>query len=162
MVPKKKEKYEMITCERGVRISGGKWEEECFVITCEHEESENHDEGVSEVEERADEALDVELADVVVHAVEEEVDGSEAARHEGAPPPVVVLGTQVEVAEEDGGFRARHDEDDEDEEQETEHVVQLVRPTKHNTIIMSVIKNHTSVSQRNNHTPQSRVACMHT
>ena len=137
MVPKKKEKYEMITCERGVRISGGKWEEECFFITCEHEESENHDECVSEVEERADEALDVELADVVVHAVEEEVDGSEAARHEGAPPPVVVLGTQVEVAEEDGGFRARHDEDDEDEEEETEHVVQLVRPTKYNTIIMT-------------------------
>ena len=63
--------------------------------TCEEKEGEDHYDGVAEVEERADEAFDVQLADVVVHAVEEEVDGSEAAGQEGAPPPVVVLKTIV-------------------------------------------------------------------
>ena len=42
--------------------------------------------------------------------------------------PLTYLGTQVEVAEEDGGLRAGDDQDDEDEEEEAEHVVHLVRP----------------------------------
>ena len=61
------------------------------LLTCEQEESEDHDEGVAEVEQRADEALDVQLADVVVYTVDEEIDGREATGQEGAPPPVIVL-----------------------------------------------------------------------
>ena len=38
------------------------------------------------------------------------------------------LSTQVKVAEEDGGFRAGHNQNDEDEKEESKHVVQLVRP----------------------------------
>jgi hypothetical protein len=36
------------------------------------------------------------------------------------------LGTQVEIAEQDGRFRAGDDQDDEDHEEKTEHVEELV------------------------------------
>ena len=60
--------------------------------TCEKEEGKDHDEGVSEVEQRRHEALDVQFAHVVVHTVDEEVDRCEARGQERPPPPVVVLG----------------------------------------------------------------------
>jgi len=44
-----------------------------------------------------------------MNGVEEEVDGGEAGSHEGSPPPVVVLSTQVEIAKENGCLRAGDD-----------------------------------------------------
>jgi len=41
---------------------------------------------------------------------------------------VVVLGAQVEVAQQDGRLRTRDDQDDEDEEKETVHVIDLAAP----------------------------------
>ena len=101
-------------------------------VTRENEEDKGHDEGVAEVEEGGGRSLYLQLGGVVVQRVEEEVAGGEAAGEEGAPPPAVVLGAQVEVAEEDGRLHARDHQDQEDHAQEAEHVVELVRPnTKH-------------------------------
>jgi len=41
---------------------------------------------------------------------------------------MVILGTKVEVAKEDGGFRAGNDEDDEHDEKESIHVIDLAAP----------------------------------
>lgn len=65
-----------------------------------------------------------------MNRVNNEIDGSEAAGEEGAPLPVVVLSTQMEVTEQDGGLRAGDDEDNEDEEQEAKHIVHLVGPDR--------------------------------
>merc|ERR1719424_2316291 len=51
-----------------------------------------------------------------------------ARREEGAPPPVVVLRAELEVAHHHGDLGAGDDQDEEDEEQEAKHVVELVQP----------------------------------
>jgi len=61
-------------------------------------------------------------------AVEEEVDGCETTRQEGAPPPVIVLRTKMEIAEQNGGFRAGDYKNYKDKEKETKHVVHLMGP----------------------------------
>lgn len=43
---------------------------------------------------------------------------------------MIILGTQVEIAEQDGRLRAGDDEDQEHQEQKAEHVVHLVRPQR--------------------------------
>lgn len=58
-------------------------------------------------------------------AVDEQVTGRGARAEEGAPPPVVVLGAQVEVAQQDRRLRTRDHQDHEDQEQKAEHVVHL-------------------------------------
>ena len=63
--------------------------------TCEKEEAENHDAGVSEVEEGGGSSLDVQLGEEVVHAVHGQVESGEPAGQEAPPPPVVVLQNQV-------------------------------------------------------------------
>ncbi len=60
-------------------------------LTCEQEEGENHDGGVTEVQERRCGSLDLELGDEVVDAVDEKVERGKAACQVAAPPPVVVL-----------------------------------------------------------------------
>lgn len=45
-----------------------------------------------------------------------EVESCEAAGEETSPPPMIILSTQVEIAEQDGGLRAGDDQNDEDEE----------------------------------------------
>ncbi len=60
-------------------------------LTCEQEEGENHDGGVTEVQEGRCGSLDLELGDEVVDAVDEKVERGEAACQVAAPPPVVVL-----------------------------------------------------------------------
>lgn len=45
-------------------------------------------------------------------------------------PPVVVLSTKLEVAEDHGDVGARHDKDDEHQHQETEHVVVVAHPQR--------------------------------
>lgn len=61
-------------------------------------------------------------------AVQEEIKGGKAGSEERPPPPVIVLGAEVEIGQEDGGLGAGHDQDDEDEEEKAEHVVGLMRP----------------------------------
>jgi len=51
-------------------------------VTSEKEEKKAHDECVSKVEERADEAFNLKLGRIEVDAVDEEVDGSESTCHE--------------------------------------------------------------------------------
>jgi len=63
-----------------------------------------------------------------VHGIDEHVDARETARPERSPPPVIVLRTEMEVAEQYRCLRARQQHDEIDEEQEAEHVVDLVRP----------------------------------
>lgn len=96
--------------------------------SCKKEEAEHHDGGVTEVEEGGGPALDVQLGEEVVDAVAGQVEGREPAGQEAAPPPVVILSTEVEVAEEDGGLGAGDDQDDVHQEQEPVHVVNLRGP----------------------------------
>ena len=63
-------------------------------------------------------------------AVHGQVEGCEAAGQEAAPPPVIILGAQVKVAQQDGRLRARDDEDQVDEEQEAVHVVDVRGPDR--------------------------------
>lgn len=68
------------------------------------------------------------LAEEVVDAVDEEIECCAAWGEEAAPPPMVILSTQVEVAEQHGRLRARHHQDEEYKEQEAKHVVGLRGP----------------------------------
>ena len=65
-----------------------------------------------------------------MRCIYEEVNGREARGHERSPPPVVVFGSQVEVAQQDGSLRTGDDEDERYKQQEAEHVVDLVRPDR--------------------------------
>lgn len=60
-------------------------------LTCEEEEDEHHDGGVTEVEDGAGGSYDLQLGEEVVDGVDKQVDGREATGQEGTPPPVVVL-----------------------------------------------------------------------
>lgn len=53
----------------------------------------------------------------------------QTSREEGAPPPAVVLGTQVEVAQEDGCLCTHHYQNNEGQQKEPKHVVHLTTPT---------------------------------
>ena len=97
--------------------------------TGQQEEQENHDEGVAEVEDHRREAGQ-RFGHEVVHAADEQVERGEAGREERSPPPIIILGAQVEIAEQYGGLRAGDDQDDEDEKQKTEHVVELITPDR--------------------------------
>lgn len=83
-------------------------------LTCEEKEDKGHDEGVAEVKEGGRESLDLQLCCVVVQWIQEEIDGSEAAGKEGTPPPAIVLGAQVEIAEQNGCLQACDDQDEKD------------------------------------------------
>jgi len=82
-----------------------------------------------------------------MNAVDEEVKRSEPRCQEGAPPkkrksvtfggkyksiryspPVVILGTKMEVAQEDSRLRAGNDQDDEDQKEKAKHIVSLIGP----------------------------------
>ena len=99
-------------------------------LTGKEEEEEDHDGGVSKVEECGCGPLDLQLGHEVVYAVDEQVEGGEAGCQEGPPPPVVVLGAEVEVAEQDGRLGASDEQNDEDEEEEAVHVVDLRGPDR--------------------------------
>ena len=58
--------------------------------------------------------------------VDEDVDGGRARGEEGAPPPVVVLGAELEVAHDHRDLGAGRDEDEEHQQREPEHVVVLL------------------------------------
>ena len=69
-----------------------------LILTCEHEEEEDHDEGVPEVEKRRDETVNLELGDEVMHTIDEEVHCCESRCQESTPPPVVVLQTKHTIS----------------------------------------------------------------
>ena len=96
--------------------------------TCEQEEEGHHDGAVAEVEDCGHKARDVQLRDEVVDAVQEKVERSAAAHQVAAPSPVVVLCTEVEVAEEDSGLWAGDAQYHEHQELEAKHEVRLRWP----------------------------------
>lgn len=61
-------------------------------LTCEEKEHENHDHGVSKVEDSAGHSDYLQLWEEVMHRINEQVDCCESAGQEGTPPPVVILG----------------------------------------------------------------------
>ena len=67
---------------------------------------------------------------VEVDRIQEEVEGSGSAAEVRAPPPVIILGTEVEVAEEDGSFSTCDHQDQKYDEEEPKHVVNLVSPER--------------------------------
>jgi len=60
--------------------------------------------------------------------VDGKVESSEATGQKTPPPPVIILRTQMEVAEQDGGLGAGDDQDHKHEEQESIHVINLTGP----------------------------------
>ncbi|RUS91111.1 hypothetical protein EGW08_001136, partial [Elysia chlorotica] len=96
--------------------------------TCCDEEEEYNNSSVAEVEQSIHKATHLQLGEEEVHTVEEEVDGCEARCQERPPPPMVVLSTQVEIAQQNGRLTAGDDQDDEHKKQEAEHVVSLMGP----------------------------------
>jgi len=60
--------------------------------------------------------------------VDGKVESSEATGQKTSPPPVIILRTQMEVAEQDGGLGAGDDQDHKHEEQKSIHVINLTGP----------------------------------
>lgn len=58
-----------------------------------------------------------------------EGDRGQTSGEEGAPPPAIVLSTQVEVAEEDGCLSTHHYQNNKGQQKESKHVVHLATPT---------------------------------
>lgn len=92
------------------------------------EEQKDHNERVAKVQEGGRSVLNLQLRGKVVTAVDEQIHGRKARRQEGSPPPVIVLGAEVEVAQQDGRLRAGDHEDQKDQKQEAKHVVHLAGP----------------------------------
>lgn len=63
-----------------------------------------------------------------MHGINEQIDSRKATSQERTPPPVVVLCTKVEIAEQDSGLRAGDQENNKYQEQKSKHVVHLMRP----------------------------------
>lgn len=61
------------------------------LATCEEEEEEDHDEGVTEIQHGGDNTVYAQLAEEVMNAVDEQIECCAAWGEEAAPPPVVVL-----------------------------------------------------------------------
>lgn len=94
------------------------------------EEQKDHDQRVAKVQEGRGGVLDLQLGREVVATVDEQIDRGESRRQERSPPPVVVLGTQVEIAQQDGRLRAGDDQNQEHQKQKAEHVVHLAGPER--------------------------------
>lgn len=62
--------------------------------------------------------------------IDEKIDSCEARRKERSPPPVVVLRTQMEIAQQNGSLRTSDNQNDKYQEEETKHVVHLVGPNR--------------------------------
>ena len=98
--------------------------------TGQQEEQEHHNQSVAEVEEGRGRILNLQLRGKIVTAVHEQIDGGEAGSEERSPPPMVVLGAQVEVAQQNRRLRAGDNEDQKHQKQKSEHVVHLARPQR--------------------------------
>lgn len=98
--------------------------------TGQQEEQEHHDQRVAKVQEGRGGVLDLQLGGEVVATVDEQIDRRKAGCQERSPPPVVVLGAQMEIAQQDGRFRAGDDQNQEHQKQKAEHVVHLAGPER--------------------------------
>lgn len=96
--------------------------------TSHNKEQEDHDECVAKVEKVGEGPSDGRLVDKVMDGEEKEVEGCGTRGEEGPPPPTVVLGAEVEVAEEDGRLGTDDDQHKEGQHDESKHVVHLTRP----------------------------------
>mmetsp|Transcript_60899 Transcript_60899/g.143875 ORF Transcript_60899/g.143875 Transcript_60899/m.143875 type:complete len:214 (-) Transcript_60899:891-1532(-) len=67
---------------------------------------------------------------VVVDGVDKKVECHGSASEEGAPPPSIVLRTELKVDEHNRHLGHGNDEDGRDKEEETEHVVEPVLPDR--------------------------------
>jgi len=77
--------------------------------SCQKEETEHHDARVTEIQEGRRRPLDVQLGEEVVDAVHGQVERSKTTCQEAAPPPMVILSTQVEITEKDCGLGTSDD-----------------------------------------------------
>jgi hypothetical protein len=68
------------------------------------EEKEHHNERVAKVQECARRIVDLQLGDKIVATIDEQINGRESTREKAAPPPVIVFGTEMEIAEQDCGL----------------------------------------------------------
>ena len=94
-----------------------------------HDKEEQHNDGcVAKEEEVAERSCDAGLVDEVVQGEQEEVQRCGARGEEGSPPPAVVLGAEVEVAEKDGRLCTHHHQHHKGQHDEPKHVVDLARP----------------------------------
>jgi hypothetical protein len=68
------------------------------------------------------------LLEIEDDCISQEVESGGTASQECPPPPMVVLGTQVEIAQQDAALHRRAAQNHKHSKQEAEHVVQLLTP----------------------------------
>jgi len=96
----------------------------------EDKEHQTHDRRPSKVQDHTRERLDLQCREIVHDRVQEDVDRRSTTCEEGTPPPMVIFGTQVEIAHQDRHLGARQDQDAKHQEQEAKHIVDLVEPDR--------------------------------
>ena len=104
-------------------------------LTRHDKEKKHHNEGVAKVERRGERARDGGLVDKVVDGEEKEVEGRRSRGEERPPPPAIVLGAEMEVAEENGRLSTDYHQDDKGQHDEPKHVVHLTGPGRRNGVI---------------------------
>lgn len=72
--------------------------------TSKQEKYDDHNKSVAKVEESAGRASDGQLGAEEMDRVEGQVESCTAPGQERSPPPVVILGTKMEITEQHGGF----------------------------------------------------------
>lgn len=89
-------------------------------------EGHHHDDGISEIQQRGHELINVQLGIEIENAVGEHVQGGSTRDNEAPPPPMIVLRAQLEIHHDNADLRARDHQNDEHQEQETEQIVELI------------------------------------
>jgi len=67
--------------------------------TCKDEENECNDECVSKIQESRRHSSNIQLIHEIMYRIQEIVERSKAASQKRSPPPIIVLCTQVEIAQ---------------------------------------------------------------
>jgi hypothetical protein len=98
--------------------------------TGQQEEQKHHNQCVAKIQKGRRRILDLQFGHKVVTTVDEQVNGRKTGREERTPPPMIVLGAQMEVAQQNCRLRTRDDQNDKDQKEKAKHVVHLIRPQR--------------------------------
>jgi len=96
----------------------------------EDKEAEGKNPHVSKVQQGANELRNLEFGVEIENGVGKHVYCRRTSCKEGAPPPVVILRTKLEVAHHNANFGACHTQNQEHEQQKPEYVVVVVQPNR--------------------------------
>lgn len=98
----------------------------CLTSQGSHHQTDNG--GVTKVEYRACEAVDIKFREIVQDRIQEDVKATCTSGEEGTPRPVVIFVAQMKVAHQNGDLGASQQQAAKDKEQESNAVVNAVEP----------------------------------